>query len=196
MVCFCDIPLSRIDEHVGFYGDFGIGLTREWAESNNGTPIQYVSGNNYIPEAIKDLGKFAETFEGDELNKYHQTIRYLLAHTKPTQGNMVINGQLVKKEFYQESEWRYVPKHDQVEAYIRKSDFENEDALSKYNTLSKEHCTLKFSPKDIKYIFVKSDSDIPNIINFIQGEMDNHPAADLKVLMSRITSLESISQDV
>jgi len=55
---------------------------------------------------------------------------------------------------------------------------------------------LKFSPKDIKYIFVKRDSDIPEIINFIQAELDQHPSSDIKVLMSRVTSLESISSDL
>lgn len=40
-VCFCDIPLSRIDEHVAFYGAFGIGLRKEWAVINNLNPILY-----------------------------------------------------------------------------------------------------------------------------------------------------------
>lgn len=197
MVCFCDIPLSRIQEHVGFYGEFGLGLTKEWAESNGLNPVSYVSSGNNMTASLIELNDHANKHESDEDKEAtKKTMRYIYAHSKPLNGSMVVDGSPVPKEFYQESEWRYVPKHDQVEAYIRKSDFDNEDALSKYNTLSKEHCTLRFSPKDIKYIFVKSDSDIPNIINFIQGEMDNHPAADLKVMMSRVTSLESISQDV
>ncbi len=48
MVCFCDIPLSRIDEHVEFYGEYGIGVTKEWAESIKATPIQYVSKDNHL----------------------------------------------------------------------------------------------------------------------------------------------------
>jgi len=43
MVCFCDIPISRISEHVGFYGSYGIGLTKQWGIKNNLNPVFYFS---------------------------------------------------------------------------------------------------------------------------------------------------------
>ena len=43
MVCFCDIPLSRVNEHVSFYGEYGLGLTKDWAVRNGITPVQYIS---------------------------------------------------------------------------------------------------------------------------------------------------------
>ncbi len=103
---------------------------------------------------------------------------------------------LISKEFIQESEWRYVPKHEKISDYMSQTNFDNKKLLNEKNDLTHEHSMLKFSPKDIKYIFVKNDKDIQEIINFIQTEMDRYPAADVKVLISRVTSLESISQDM
>ena len=196
MVCFCDIPLSRTEEHVRFYGEYGIGLSKDWAECNKITPIQYVSTSSNIPRTFREIIDLSFHLEDGKKFKSKQNIRYLLAHSKPTEGNMVIAGKVVQKEFYQESEWRYVPLHDEVIDYVKKEEFENETRLEELNQLSKEHCSIKFSPRDIKYIFVKNDSDIPEIINFIQEKLEEFPSVDLKVLLSRVTSLESISRDL
>lgn len=43
MVCFCDLPLSKVKDHVGKYGNFGIGLTKEWGMREKVSPLMYVS---------------------------------------------------------------------------------------------------------------------------------------------------------
>ncbi|MFZ3192220.1 MAG: abortive infection system antitoxin AbiGi family protein [Moraxellaceae bacterium] len=197
MVCFCDIPLSRAEEHVKFYGEYGIGLTKEWAESNKITPILYVSSNNNLKKTFKKIvDNTSHISPEDKKEQAIQNVRYLLAHSKPTEGNMVVAGNLVAKEFYQESEWRYVPKNAAIKDYLRNPEFNDEAILKGNNELTLKHSSIKFTPKDVKYIFVKNDSDIPDIINFIQAELDGYPNADIKVLMSRVTSLESIQRDL
>ena len=196
MVCFCDIPLSRTDEHVQFYGEFGIGLTKEWAVTNKITPIQYISTNSLIPQTFRDIVDHNYKLGEEDKAKGKELVRYLLAHSKPTEGNMVIGGKVVSKEFYQESEWRYVPKNENVLDFLKKEIFESSDDLERHNELTKENCSITFTPKDVKYIFVKNDSDIPDMVNFIQNELDHFPSIELKVLVSRVTSLESISRDL
>lgn len=46
MVCFCDIPLSKVKDHVGKYGSFGIGLTKEWGIREKVSPLIYVNENS------------------------------------------------------------------------------------------------------------------------------------------------------
>ncbi len=196
MVCFCDIPLSRTDEHVQFYGEFGIGLTKEWAIANKITPIQYVSINSHIPQTFRDIVDQNYNLDKESKEKGKQLVRYLLAHSKPTEGNMVIGGKVVSKEFYQESEWRHVPKNESVSDYLNKEEFKALDKLESHNELTKENCSITFTPKDVKYIFVKNDSDIPDMVNFIQNDLDHFPSIELKVLVSRVTSLESITRDL
>jgi len=196
MVCFCDIPLSRISEHIGFYGEFGLGLTRQWANLNGLNPILYSAGNNSLTNSFRDLNSHANKLDGEDSELCKITMRYLLAHTKPTSGRMVIDGAPVEKDFYQESEWRYVPQGEEIKPYITKAKFEDGDKLNIENALTKENCIIKFGPSDIRYIFVKTDADIPNIINFIQTALENFSGVELKVLMSRVVSLESLSVDL
>ena len=55
VVCFCDIPLSRISDHIGFYGNFGIGLTKEWAMSNGLNPLLYVSSTSSFTTPFSEV---------------------------------------------------------------------------------------------------------------------------------------------
>ena len=112
---------------------------------------------------------------------------------------MVVRGENLRKEFYQESEWRFVPDASAIANVVDPLDHptptELQKAIQSANEATMEHCMLRFVPSDVRYIFLKSDSDIPPMMNFIQSELDSFPGADLKILMSRVTSLESLSKD-
>jgi hypothetical protein len=199
MVCFCDIPLSRLDEHVGFYGDYGVGVTKSWALANDLCPVMYLAKTSQVSNAIRRIttGNFrTENYDGSAGD-----INSLISNIKPIEGRMLVNGNLLVKEFYQESEWRYVIKNlidDRSESrvWLTENEFLNEEFRESENLKTKQNHSLKISPSDIKYIFVKSESDIPNIVNFIQNDLDHLPASDLKILLSKIISIETIREDI
>jgi len=130
MVCFCDIPLSRISEHVNFYGNYGLGMTKEWANANGLNPIMYLASDNNLMKQIRSLNEHANKHsESSDVELAKKSMRYLYMHIKPSDGNMLVDGHSVSKEFYQESEWRYVPQHEEVAAYLKKPEFDDEDVL-------------------------------------------------------------------
>lgn len=197
MVCFCEIPLSRISEHVDFYGEFGIGLTREWAETQGLNPVFYTARSSKIATAFKEVSSYAGLLQDEEnQDAAFKTTRYLLAHTKPTSGKMLVNGEPVEKVFYQESEWRYVPRAQGFPDYLLQREFEDPARVESSNSLTKQHAILQFGARDIRYIFVKADSDVPDMVDYIYTKMRHLIASDQQILMSRVVSLESLRDDL
>ncbi|HIF9116176.1 TPA: abortive infection system antitoxin AbiGi family protein [Photobacterium damselae] len=189
MSCFCDIPLSRISEHTEFYGEYGIGLTKEWGKKNGLNPVIYSSGNGYTQNAFKYFlnTDFHKEIEG-EVSAHLYKMWSLL---KPVSGNMIVSNNIVSKEFHQENEWRYVPDCDFD--ILSQNNF---DEIKDQKNKELECFKLDFSPSDIKYIFVPEDSDIPNLVNFINSTLDSYPSNDLKILQSRIISLNTLKEDI
>lgn len=199
IVCFCDIPLSRVDEHVDFYGNFGLGLTKEWARLNKLSPVLYLNEGSDQQLAFKNI--CGENLKGQGFYKNsNDDVISIMSHIKPIEGKMFINGKFISKEFHQENEWRLSVNAKntdyQTKSFLYENQFHDKSILEQENIRSKQLCSLKFTPSDIKYLFVKSDSDIPDLINFIQTELDHFSNSDVKILMSRVVSLETISSDM
>jgi len=194
MTCFCDIPMSRISDHTAFYGEYGIGMTKEWGSKNKLEPLIYVSPVGAVPDFLNYLMRTNEN-EIHDTNKhiYHELTNHftrIMVLTKPLSGNMLIGGKAVEKDFYQENEWRYVP--DGCEG-LSQGDFDKEKDARNLELTKR---ALPFTPVDVKYLFVKSDSEIPAIFDFIQKKLGHWPLNDIKILSTRITSLETIAKDL
>lgn len=198
MVCFCDIPLSRVGDHVVFYGNYGVGVTREWAQSNELSPVLYLNQNTPVHAALSALVNGNIVGSG-YYNESNSDVNRLMANIKPLQGTMRYDGGMIVKEFYQESEWRAVPVDrgsSDVLPWVSERQYQDENFIFEANAKVKELKSLKLTPADIKYIFVKSDSDISSIVKFLQDKLDSYPVAQLNVLISRIVSLETIQRDL
>ena len=218
MVCFCDIPLTRIVEHTTQYGSFGIGLTREWAEDRGLNPVAYINPLPRISpffvgiapspaeevksrseKRISPLAKFS--MEGGGV------ISVASAHTKPLRGVMTGQEGETLKDFYQESEWRYVPYHfrqtidreewarrvkrtkklrDEIKASIKDRDgvepefahIRSQDIEQNCGEILAVNDPVSFEWKDVAYIFVRRDGDIHKLVNFIRKECTNREDTD------------------
>jgi hypothetical protein len=189
MSCFCDIPLSRISEHTSFYGDFGIGLTKSWGLINGLSPVAYTTHGGAIQNLMKFMFALEVTDESKKLEKNENAYK-LWSLIKPITGKMIVAGGIVEKEFYQENEWRYCPPCQDLVLF---ETFEQEREEANRTV---EKYTLEISPSDIRYIFVKSDNDIPELSDFISTELGHFSLNDLKILQSRIVSLDTLNRDL
>ncbi len=196
MVCFCDIPISRISDHSAFYGEYGIGMTRDWGLKNSLQPLLYALRDGTLTRLARKIRELGKTDKADEerVAALRRQVRHeyfeLIPMIKPVTGKMLIGGSIVEKDFSQESEWRFVPDHEMI---LYSNDFEE---LRDRENAKVAKFALQFSPSDVKYIFVKSDHEIPELFDFIQNKLGRFPMNDLKVLISRIVSLETLSRDL
>lgn len=197
MVCFCDIPLSRIKNHQEFYGKFGIGMTKEWALRNHINPISYVAQGHPITKAYERVIEVTYNLKSTvDIHESRESLRYLLAFIKPLEGKMIVDNVEMHKVFYHESEWRFVPRNKDIEDFIEKSIYDDKNLLEEHNESTRKNCMLKFDVDDIKYIFVENDNNIPAVVNLIHDKMDGISSNKQKILYSRIISLESLGKDL
>jgi hypothetical protein len=194
MVCFCDIPLSRIQEHTSFYGEYGIGLTKDWGLKNQLDPVIYCTNNGLVSRAASTLLEIdTNSLDENLTNNISLAFACFAKLTKPLAGSMYVGGSIVQKEFYQESEWRYMPREGLKDTVVFKDQFEK-DRESLNNEIEKNR--LELSPNDIAYIFVKKEADIPGLVDFINNNLGSFPLNDLKILYTRIVSLDTLTGDL
>ena len=195
---FCDIPLLRISDHAEFYGKYGIGLSKDWATRKGLNPVLYVQSESAVKESFLQIFEFMHRHaSSNEKEQGHvDWTRHLLSFVKPLKGQMHVEGKLLNKDFYNESEWRYVPKSDQFPSHMLKTEFDNQEQRDHCERLTKKHASLNFVPNDIRHVFVPTDADIPRVLDFILKGLERYSMAELKILMSRVTSLETVTRDI
>jgi hypothetical protein len=200
MVCFCDIPLSSIKNHVETYGSYGIGMTKEWIQRNNLNPVMYLEKDSKLSN---NLFNILIELQKDELHQYAdwkvvrksyvEVIRYI----KPYQGDFLRGSALIKAvKFYDEREWRYTPEWtNDTPAWITKNEFENPISLALKNEQLKSQ-KLSFEPKDIKYIIVKDESEIYAMIDSLKKIKSKYDSRTIEILTSRIITCNEILNDL
>jgi Putative abortive phage resistance protein AbiGi, antitoxin len=240
MTCFCDIPLSQVKNHVGKYGCYAIGLTKDWGISNCISPVHYLypnaSTSQILKSTIENLQSFFDIEENDDeqaeklmeaipkpayqyiqkeltdhftsLNERIQNLQALIGHLirylKPYEGKIFRNEQYSNNvvKFYDEREWRYVPSRELLQSlkikdsYMAKF-FKDKIRRRHINMRLAARIKLHFEPKDVRFIVVKRDSEIPNFLNQLNSIFEKQISSyDLRILATRIISLEQIVENI
>ena len=212
MVCFCDIPLSQIRNHIENYGGYAIGLSKEWGVSKEINPVMYSTKESVSTKTIrKSLDNIIELerggyTEGETLKKISKG-SFLLSHftffIKPYEGQAWNKNKFdgANTRFYDEREWRYIPEYDfftenKIRWYIEKEDFLNVNYRNEKNKKIAELSKLKFDPADIKYIIVNSEEEILTLCRQIEDiKGAKYSSNELNILKTRILSKEHILND-
>jgi len=190
MKCFCDINLHKINNHLEWFGYYGIGLTKEWGIENKLQPLIYINSNNDLRKDFTTVFNRAlstideKTSKNEEL--FGNYILHQLMYYKPCYGkfrNRVTNTEK-RKCFTDENEWRYVPNISNIEdveqIYINK---DHKPLIDLSNAIeSDDTICLKFDVNDVKYIIVKTKEDYEIIINTINQIDDYDQISKLKLI--------------
>lgn len=196
IVSFCDIPLTRINEHTDFYGKFGLGISREWAISEGINPVIYLTENSALRYSLLQLAQPKKFVPPPNLDLYTDHFFEILSLIKPISGKMPTSkGGEIEKDFCLESEWRFSPKLPKSKKCI---------PIQKHNSEKKtlddytfEKCMLRFPLSAVNYLIVERNQDAIelseqlNSLELITGESKE----DIDSLKVRIISLENIERD-
>lgn len=179
MKCFCDINLHRIEEHLQWYGYYGLAFTKAWGMQKQIQPIQYINPDS---ELRKDFTKaFSAALKSDARkesktqSKMENFLLHEMMYYKPYEGKMKNRntGKIKKKCFTDECEWRYIPDVTRagfVQVYFNENIL-NAGGLNEIsNSMSGiQEISLNFEYADLKYIIVKNLSDFERLTEAIMA---------------------------
>ena len=246
--CFCDIPLAmitkrskikiqeidlkklsekyivnseRYQSHTDFYGEYGIGFSKQWAENKNIQPVQYLAScSQYTKNMSKFLQYLLDAEDISDIEFEDALMRF--SFIKPLRG--IMNRKLefqrkdgsiekdidvrVEKNFHDEKEWRFIPKIEDIHTVFpeeypiianKDSIFQihmDSDYLSyRINELAKKKVSsLPFECDDIRYLIVPSQIQKHDLMNFIDSlELSKEQKY---LLCSKILTLDEIRKDI
>ena len=166
MICFCDITVHRLGEHLDLYGKYGIAFSKSWGIRKGIQPLQYVNKHSIL---CRDFSEAFNTSIKEE--KEDSATNFLLTqmyYMKPIEGTMPRDGKNITKNFTDECEWRYIPNTSLIDLpqAVTESDMASIDVLNR--TISEtDDIWLKFEFDDIKYIILQTNQDFEKICAFL-----------------------------
>lgn len=179
MKCFCDINLHRLEEHLEWYGYYGLAFEKEWGMEHKIQPIQYINIESDLckdfTEAFSAALKLDTRKESLTQIKMKSFLLHEMMYYKPYEGKFKNRntGKIVKKCFTDECEWRFIPdvtKAGYEQVYFDKSILNAGNLSEISNSMFGIHeISLEFEYTDLKYIIVKSIDDFDILVREIES---------------------------
>lgn len=156
-LCFCDIPLSAIREHVEWYGSYAIGFKPSFVKANGGTPVCYVHSSTVFLKGIKNKLDF---FSSSAITPYLKQ-NYGQQHKRYAR-------KLRFKNFYDEKEWRIVDSRKEclVYRFTDREDIRQAVSDEKMAT-SPRYLAIDYSMID--YIILKEKKEVALFKQWLQS---------------------------
>jgi hypothetical protein len=194
MVSFCDIPLSLVSRHMTKYGNYGIGMSKIWAEKNRLNPVLYIRKGSQLTQTLSKIivNNAQQVRQNKSLIEQRDLLFRLFMFTKPFNG-VAKNNEITK--YYDEREWRYVPDPSPYSGkqFILEKQFKDPLLFEENEKL--KNAKLRFDPSDINYIIIKEESERPDLIEEINNIKAKYDHNTRSVLCSKIISAEQIHLD-
>ena len=199
MVSFCDIPLSEIKIQISKYGSYGIGLTKEWAIRNGLTPILYIESKSRLAQSYLSIFQHAILSNPKYTTDYcdhEKAIIDILRYIKNYEYTLDRKGRRIPNyRFSDEREWRFIPPDEKGRSLILSEEVYSRNPEAENKKLAK--LRLGFKPNDIKYIIIRDDSEIEELVDLLRKTMgQNQTLSDIERLTTRILTTQQIKDDI
>lgn len=199
MVCFCDIPLSQVKDHIGKYGPYGLGMAKNWAEKMGLNPVLYVKKNSHLSNHIQGFVdiKFSQHEATDESSNIEQALTSILRYIKAFEGVHLRGCRVPRMKFYDERELRYVPPPEITKnrfLFLSERQYWDSKTLRKYNSMI-SHIKLSFDPDDIRYIIIKDENEVSGMVRALKEIKQKYSDETVERLITRILTSDQIMKD-
>jgi hypothetical protein len=187
IVCFCDLPLANVQNHLEVYGNYGIGLSKECGGNKNINPIIYLEKDSKLSKTLNE--NLRRNYREGDFKNFFEIISYI----KPYSGMFTKHDKTKFITYYNEREWRYVPNIEggDYSFFFRKDGSLAEqtqwDEMQKYK--------LRFEPDDVKYLIVEDDNEVLNLVRKIERIKGAYSLNSITGLKSRILTSKKILSD-
>lgn len=177
-ICFCNIPLSMIEEHVEWYGKYAIGFKRTALRAKGASPVLYLHSDS----SLLYKGKSAlDSYEKERFLPYFKQFYGQQYHPK--------YGSYKKKLFYDEKEWRLFCGLAEMVRFKDQADLENKREQKKSQT--KNWKVMPVSPDMIEYIILEKPDDLVLFKVFLK----NHFVPIMEDMLTKVLFYSQIRRD-